>query len=1052
MRRLLHILPCILLLGLLFLPPAYGQKMSEAEVTELMNKSFALYQERNFREALTGFREVAGQTILQRSADEHRVHVMGQTMAVSCLYLLSLFKEGYDLADEVLQENLSEKERANLLKLYVSCGYGLVLQYIRTESGRFSEARDLIDRILPFADDEMRGRILPYRAMSWYFEGSVLQKSLHFEEAVSCLEKARSEYHEIGDTVNELKVLLNIGSSKKNLYDRPGALQAYRSAEAMAEKDLDKFLILKEQYGLYEADEDDEMRWLTMHRIDSLGARSRDMSLRFEYNDFMGELCEGQRRYVMAERWYHQNDSLLPLLSAPSLTHRHYVHLRSHYTKTGQWDEALHYARLAQKEIQGITAPSSPQYYLPYLSMSGIYSRLGDSLNCFRNIDTLFRAIPLSDEPRELLLYYQTRGGAFSDFGNYERALADYRKADSLLAAQYDEDDADRITLLALMGGMECRLGNYEEGERLYRQYANRILKNNGEKSREYIDALGYLANAEAFAGHLESACLDYTDAMRRLKVQMREKWPYLSSVEREAYWAQSSTWFLEMTPFALKSEAFQTPFTQACYDGLVLTKSFLLESEQSIFDLIRHHGNGQDLELYSLIQALHDRIRVWERDGKANADSILQASARLHRMESDLAGQCRAYGDATAFMEMDYTRIKEELGENDILFDFTDFISESRGRVYAAYIVDKGQQYPLLKQLFPEKEIDELQVRQPYQYYSGLYAERLCSLLWEPLKDYVEEGATVYYVPTQMLFQVALESLPMGDGTLLGDHFRFVRLSSARELVRYNARMTVSARSKAVLYGGLQYSLDGNEMAREARKHDVSRLLVYRSGGDPARGDSLFIDLPGSLKEIETIAKKLKTARLSVLPYSGKAGTEESFLSMSGKAPQVLHLATHGFYYTPDSAQEVDYLRGFTDAMSLSGLVLAGGNAAWLGLDLPEGVLGGILTAADIARMDLSGLDMVVLSACHSGKGEATPEGLYGLQRAFKKAGVRTMVMSLWAESDVVGPDFMSAFYQNLTGDSKWDKRKAFDDAKVYIRRKYPDSPSFWAGFIMLD
>ena len=137
---------------------------------------------------------------------------------------------------------------------------------------------------------------------------------------------------------------------------------------------------------------------------------------------------------------------------------------------------------------------------------------------------------------------------------------------------------------------------------------------------------------------------------------------------------------------------------------------------------------------------------------------------------------------------------------------------------------------------------------------------------------------------------------------------------------------------------------------------------------------------------------------------------------------------------------------------MSLSGLVMAGGNRAWTGKALPEGVLGGILTASDIASLDLSDVELVVLSACRTGDGEATAEGLYGLQRAFKKAGVKTMVMSLWDVDDMVATELMTAFYKNLLDESyAMDKRKAFDAAKSLIRDKYRE-PYYWAGFVMLD
>lgn len=236
--------------------------------------------------------------------------------------------------------------------------------------------------------------------------------------------------------------------------------------------------------------------------------------------------------------------------------------------------------------------------------------------------------------------------------------------------------------------------------------------------------------------------------------------------------------------------------------------------------------------------------------------------------------------------------------------------------------------------------------------------------------------------------------------------------------------------------------------MVKESKKYDLADLFATRGSGNVERGDSVFDELPGTKEEIQRIESILKKSKWQVSTYVGKDGTEESFLAMHGCSPTLLHVATHGFYYMPDKAKNVNYLKGYTDAMSLSGLVMAGGNTAWRGKELPDGVLGGILTAGDIARMDLSGTDMVVLSACQSGRGQATPEGLYGLQRAFKKAGAGTIVMSLWNVSDRTATEFMTAFYERLV---VGDKRKAFEQAKELIRQKYPD-PYHWAAFVMLD
>lgn len=91
----------------------------------------------------------------------------------------------------------------------------------------------------------------------------------------------------------------------------------------------------------------------------------------------------------------------------------------------------------------------------------------------------------------------------------------------------------------------------------------------------------------------------------------------------------------------------------------------------------------------------------------------------------------------------------------------------------------------------------------------------------------------------------------------------------------------------------------------------------------------------------------------------------------------------------------------------------------------------------------------MVVLSACNTAIGEYSLNGVLGLQRAFKKAGCKTIVMTLWKVNDRATSLFMTTFYGNLfSGASKHD---AFTEAQKMVRKEY-DDPYYWAPFIMLD
>ena len=1053
MRKILSILICFSFQTVLF-----AQELTVAEVTELLNSAFMQNQAGKHQEALEGFLKVGQNTKKQRTEDERLVYVLSQTMAVMCYEQLKKYQEGFVLSEQLLKENLKEKEREDILHLYVMNGYFMATAYMKSSSRHYSEARDILARILPYADDEMRLRILPKIPMSWYFEGTVHQIQQQYEEALPCVEEAQKGFHEFGETKNEIDAVCKLGNIKNAMFDTYGALKEYQKAERLAkggEYDAKLMDILREIRRLSNIIGDSELSFKVAMQIDSLVAITADDKIKFDYYSFKGTEAKEQGNFNLAEHWYLMNEEYVQQLNDDYMgadKYLYYTYLRDLYINAGKYDEALKYAELSKREFQRIYVPEDGEYYMPYMSLANIYKLKRDSAQCYAQLDTLFIAADKFKEPKQIQYLYISRAGCYAAFKNYELALVDYQEADKVLATKYPQSDGDRITLFALMGGMEHRLKHYDESERLYKEYADGMRMLHGENSDAYMDAIYYLANAEGFAGHIKEACIHYSLSIEKNKVQIRSRLPYYTVEERESYWNTKSETLRNMTPFAIKAEQWQTEFTKDCYDGLVLSKSFLLESERSTYDVIKNGGTAEDLHDVAMIAAMQAKIRGWERNYNLNADSILDLTSKADILEKKLTDRCRSYGDMTSFMNIGYKEIKKKLNDGDVLIDFTDFVSESRGRVYAAYLVNKSQKYPLLKELFEESVIDSMNVPQPDMYYTDKYGKELYRLLWEPFKDAVKDGATVYYVPSQLLFQIALESLPMEDGTLLGDHYAFVRLSSAREVVRNSGRLNIDVATKktnAILYGGLKYDLAADVMKEEAAKYDItSSLLTTR--GNILRGDSVYRELPETKKEIDGIESILKSQRFAITPYTGVRGTEESFLNMNGNAPQILHVATHGFYYTPDAAQKIDYLRGYEDAMSLSGLIMSGGNAAWRGKELPQGVLGGILTAANICRLDLSGIQMAVLSACQTGQGKATPEGLFGLQRAFKKAGVQTLVMSLWNVSDVVTKEFMIKFYENLALNS-WSKRKAFNNAKTYIRGRYAD-PYYWAGFVMLD
>lgn len=1033
-----------------------AQTLTEAEVTAKMNEAFALNNAKKSAEALDAFLIVGKNTEQQRNEVEHQVYVCSQTMACMCYETLKRYEEAYLLAKKLMSCRLTEKEKKDVGHLYAMNGYMYATSFMHGDNRQLAKARAILEEIMPYANGKVREYALPKIPLSWYLEGAEYHLSQQYDKALACYQNALKGFIELRKTDDEISVLRHIAEIKGTLYDVIGSENAYKQALYLSRqtgKSDAQMEILKELWNIGKTIGDVQLAQAYAASIDSLVDATSDLQTKYTYYNQKGNEARDLGQYGIAEQWYLRGKDIAECADTKSVSankHLSYSNLRNLYAAIGRYNDALLYAKKAIEEFQAHTPMGDATYNMPYMALADIYRLMSDKENCYRSLDKIFKTASRIVDAKELYHLYTTRGRCHFAFKDYQLALKNYKKADELLATKYPQTDGDRVALLALVGGVKCQLGNYTESEQYYQKYAEYTKALYGEKSLEHINAQIYLANAEGFAGNITNGCNDYVAAVLQLKALMKQRIPYMSSTEREGLWNPLSSLFTMMTPYALKAKQTQTAFTKNCYDALVMSKSFLLESERSMYDVIKRMGTSEDMRNYTTLASMKNQVKVWEKDYNANADSILSVSRKISRLENLLANRCKGYSDGTDFMDVDYDAVKHALGQNEVLIDFTDFISQTQGRKYAAYIINKVQDYPQLKSLFTERQIDSLGIVRPDMFYDKDYAHDVLQLLWEPLKTNIPVGTTIYYVPSQLLFQISLESLPLADGTLLGNHYNFVRLSSARELVKMKSKSNSNKANTAVLYGGLQYDLETTAMAEESKKYNLSNLLALR--GEIARGDSVFHDLQGTKEEILKIEDLLKSNKWQVSSYMGKNGTEESFLNMHGKSPKLLHLATHGFYYTPNRAENVDYLKGYTDAMSLSGLVLSGGNAAWLGKPLPKGILGGILSANDIARLDLSNTDMVVLSACQTGQGKATSEGLYGLQRAFKKAGVGTIVMSLWNVSDKTTSEFMTTFYERLADKNNgWNKRKAFEEAKEIIRKKHPD-PFYWAAFVMLD
>jgi CHAT domain-containing protein len=340
-------------------------------------------------------------------------------------------------------------------------------------------------------------------------------------------------------------------------------------------------------------------------------------------------------------------------------------------------------------------------------------------------------------------------------------------------------------------------------------------------------------------------------------------------------------------------------------------------------------------------------------------------------------------------------------------------------------------------------------------------FSDSLYTLIWKPLEQYLTGVHTVFYAPAGLLNRIAFNALRPDAAHFLIDKYQLHQLLSTRSIAMNTPAITKHA--TASIWGNIKYDLTTaaptNLLAsRGAVSTDtsISAFNLYTEDTRASRGTG-FGPLPYTKTEMDSIEKVFQEAHIPTIPISGNAATEEAFKAMDGKSPQVLHLATHGFFLPvkenkPKENEIGNNSNTFTvqqNPMFRSGLVLAGGNEAWKGAPVPAGKEDGILTAYEIAQLDLSNTDLVVLSACETALGDIQGnEGVIGLQRALKMAGVKQMMVSLWPVPDKQTVELMNLFYHNWL--SGLTTREALRQAQLTMKQQY--EPYFWAAFTLVE
>lgn len=732
----------------------------------------------------------------------------------------------------------------------------------------------------------------------------------------------------------------------------------------------------------------------------------------------------------------------------------------------GNYKTGLSYAEMAEEIIKNTIGADYSTYY----------SIINNKAICHAGLEQYDLAIEEEEKAYEGLanklweksidcqIVLNNLGNFCAKAGDFEKALDYMKRAYDLSVYLQGYESASTELALSNLAGIHSINNDYENALKYGLEAFSVAKKIYPPEHPQYIRILRLLSKYFYKLGRNDEMQAYAIASQKLLAGYVRSNFAGLTSRERADFWENESEWFQRMTSYALASPT--SDMIETAFNSMLLSKGILLDSEREFSNLIKESEDKDTQKLYQELTGVRkemEKIRALPPDQRTvNLDSL---GNRLNLLERRLISRSKVIGDYTKNMAIEWQDVKNKLGPKDVAIEFTTITDENDSTIYAAFILNPNMASPKLKVLFGSQDLKRVRKHEYYE------TDKISRLVWLPLDNFIKEAENIYFVPEGELYNIAIESLPhYGQTGLISDNHNFYRLSSTRELAIERAPTTLK---DITLFGGLNYDMDTEELEADMEKYPdlMTRSYSYFSESDSLNLRKGARYLPGTKTEVENISNSLRKRDINPIVFTGNEGTEASFKNLSGSGTRNLHLATHGFYWTEKQAgrSKLDFVRSLDGdenilsedkALTRCGLLLSGANNALQGQSVPANVEDGILTAKEIASLDFRGVDLVVMSACQTGLGEISGDGVFGLQRGFKKAGAKTMMMSLWEVDDRATQKLMERFYDNMTSGA--DSYSSLREAQKYLREyeepgatgvQYPfKHPRYWAAFILLD
>lgn len=585
---------------------------------------------------------------------------------------------------------------------------------------------------------------------------------------------------------------------------------------------------------------------------------------------------------------------------------------------------------------------------------------------------------------------------------------------------------------IADLGNFYRIKGNVKEAEPLLQNALNIRKESLGIHHPDYASAVESLGLLYWQTKKIHEAATLLKQAADENLEYINNYFTSMSEPEKSRYWDKIRPSFQRFYSFALSNYMDRPTLANAVYNYQLATKALLLNATAKVREQILAGKDKTFIQNYNdwldqkeNLERLHTLSKEQLVTERVNLDSL---EGLANDREKELSAKSKLFTMGYVSKSLTYKQVVENLGPEEAaieIIQFRKFDGALTDTVeYAALILTQKTVWEPIVVVLPNG--NELE-KKYYNYYKNCIRKKLKDEVsygryWGEIDNALKSIKTVYLSSDGIFNQINVNTLLMPAGEYVIDRKNLVLVPNTREVLQLKSKVK---------------SVSDN-------KDNTAVLIGYPEYGSKG----IVVRLPGTKTEVENIRTILSEHSYKTDMYMQSEASEERVKSL--KNPEVLHIATHG-YFLPERSTASEDIFGIASDYSLknpllrSGLLLAGAEKA-----LSGDAENGLLTSFEIMNLDLDHSRIVVLSACEAGLGDVNNgESVYGLQRAFQVAGAQTIVMSLWKVNDAATQELMLNFYNAYLNTE--DRHKSFTNAVQALKTKFPD-PYYWGAFVMIE